>query len=324
MEVKHSPDVPAGLMDGVTGMTVRLLWPATDDEASYTLQLVEIAPGAVTPPLQYIYRHEIYVLSGEGSLQGKSQEYTLVPDDTIFIPPHEEHQFSNTYTELFRFLSVIPHPGTPLEITAQVSLYPLRQPALAPEIEEALEILRHHGLKVTPGPMSSLVAGESTDIFYALQRAFGSAAKRGEVVMVTTFSNACPAVDTLESKAPSFKPIGFVRNEFAEPTEPNTLKSSSSQIVIEPGLIDGLTGLSPGSKMLVIFYFHKSEGYELLQHPRGDRTRPQRGVFALHSPHRPNPIGVTEVELLKVQDNVLTVRGLDAIDGTPVLDLKSA
>jgi tRNA-Thr(GGU) m(6)t(6)A37 methyltransferase TsaA len=324
MEVKHSPDVPAGLMDGVTGVTVRLLWPTTDDGASYILQLVEVAPGAVTPPLQYAYRHEIYVLSGEGILRGKSQEYTLVPDDTIFIQPHEEHQFSNTYTELFRFLSVIPHPGMPLEITAQVSLYPLRQPALAPEIDEALEILRQHDLQVTPGPMSSLVAGDSTDIFYALQRAFESAAKRGEVVMVTTFSNACPAVDVVESKDPSFKPIGVVRNEFSEPTNPDMLKAAKSRIVIEPDLVDGLTGLSSGSKVLVIFYFHKSEGYELLQHPRGDQTRPLRGVFALHSPHRPNPIGITEVELLEVQDNVLTVRGLDAIDGTPVLDLKSA
>jgi tRNA-Thr(GGU) m(6)t(6)A37 methyltransferase TsaA len=324
MEVKHSPGVPADLMDGAAGVTIRWLWPATDDRLSYGLQLVEVAPGAVTPHFQYAHQHEVYILSGQGILRGKSQEHALAADDTIFFKPHEEHQFSNTGVEPFRFLCVIPHSATPLEITAQVSLYPLRQPALAPEIEEALEILRQHDLQVTSGTMSSLVAGDSADIFSALQRAFESAAKRGEVVMVTTVSNACPAVNAVESKDPSFKPIGIVRNKFSEPTNPDILKASTSRIEIEPELMDGLTGLSSGSKVLVIFYFHKSEGYELLQHPRGDQTRPLRGVFALHSPHRPNPIGVTEVELLEVQDNVLTVRGLDAIDGTPVLDLKSA
>ena len=74
--------------------------------------------------------------------------------------------------------------------------------------------------------------------------------------------------------------------------------------------------------LLVVFVFHRSEGHELLQHPRGDRSRPKRGVFALRSPNRPNPIGVTEVELIAIEGSILTVRGLDAIDGTPVLDLK--
>jgi tRNA (Thr-GGU) A37 N-methylase len=72
------------------------------------------------------------------------------------------------------------------------------------------------------------------------------------------------------------------------------------------------------------FYFHRSAGYELSQHPRGDRTRPKRGVFTLRSPRRPNPIGVTVVDLLGVEGNVLRVRGLDACNGTPILDLKLA
>ena len=73
---------------------------------------------------------------------------------------------------------------------------------------------------------------------------------------------------------------------------------------------------------MVVFSLHQSQGYDLLQHPRGDRTQPKRGVFALRSPNRLNPIGVTEVDLLDFDDNVLTVRGLEAIDGTPVLDIK--
>ena len=62
----------------------------------------------------------------------------------------------------------------------------------------------------------------------------------------------------------------------------------------------------------------------MLQHPRGDKSRPKRGVFALRSPYRPNHIGLTEVELLAINGNVLSVRGLDAINETPVLDLKPA
>ncbi len=73
---------------------------------------------------------------------------------------------------------------------------------------------------------------------------------------------------------------------------------------------------------MVIFHFHKAEGYDLHQHPRKDLERPKRGVFALRSPRRPNPIGVTIVNIKEIKDNVLYVEGLDAINGTPVIDLK--
>ncbi|MGD2154797.1 MAG: TrmO family methyltransferase [Gemmatimonadales bacterium] len=122
----------------------------------------------------------------------------------------------------------------------------------------------------------------------------------------------------------TYSPIGRVENEFDEPASPETLRAAVSRVVIEPALADGLTGLEPGGNVMVVFYFHRSAGYELLQHPRGDAARPKRGVFALCSPHRPNPIGVTVAELLAVEGNVLEVRGLDAINGTPVLDLKPA
>jgi len=60
----------------------------------------------------------------------------------------------------------------------------------------------------------------------------------------------------------------------------------------------------------------------LLQHPRGETDRPARGVFTIRSPHRPNPIGVTAVKVLEVREGELVVEGLDAWDGTPVLDIK--
>ena len=121
-----------------------------------------------------------------------------------------------------------------------------------------------------------------------------------------------------------FHAIGHVENDYPLPVDPDTLRASHSRIVVDPELVPGLTGLEPGMGVLVIFVFHLAEGFEMLQHPRGDRSRPERGVFALRSPNRPNSIGVTEVELRSIEGNVLTVTGLDAIHGTPVLDLKPA
>lgn len=119
-------------------------------------------------------------------------------------------------------------------------------------------------------------------------------------------------------------PIGRVENGFDEPTSPEVLRAATSCVVLDPPLAEGLTGLEPGTQVMVVFVFDRAAGYELLQHPRGDRARPKRGVFALRSPHRPNPVGVTVVELVRTEGNVLAVRGLDAINGTPVLDIKPA
>ena len=77
-------------------------------------------------------------------------------------------------------------------IAAQVSLYPLRQEALSPAIDEALQISRDHGLDVESGAMSTTITGDAAAIFAALQEAFLRATEQGEVVLVATFSNACP------------------------------------------------------------------------------------------------------------------------------------
>jgi tRNA-Thr(GGU) m(6)t(6)A37 methyltransferase TsaA len=121
-----------------------------------------------------------------------------------------------------------------------------------------------------------------------------------------------------------YRAIGHVENAFDGPAAPEKIRSVESRIVLDPALTEGLKGLRPGQRIMVVFYFHRSQGFDLLQHPQGDRSRPRRGVFALRSPRRPNPIGVTVVELVAVEENVLRVRGLDAINGTPVLDLKPA
>jgi tRNA-Thr(GGU) m(6)t(6)A37 methyltransferase TsaA len=206
-------------------------------------------------------------------------------------------------------------------ISAQVSLYPLGQEDLRPAIHEALNIFQQNSLDVYPGSMSTLIVGNEEAIFTALQMTFRRASEQGRVIMSVTFSNACP-IKEKDSNTITFKAIGYVQNTFSEPAAPDKIRESESQIILNPDLSDGLQGFEPGAQVAVIFHFHHSEGYELHQHPRGDQSRPKRGVFSLRSPRRPNPIGMTVVDLIEIKDNVLRVRGLDAINGTPVLDLK--
>ena len=120
----------------------------------------------------------------------------------------------------------------------------------------------------------------------------------------------------------SVRAIGHVESGIDTAAPVDSVASVESRIVLDPSMVDGVLGLKPGRRITVVYWFHRSVGYELLQHPRGDRNRPKRGVFALRSPHRPNPIGITRVQLVSIEKNVLLVRGLDAMDGTPILDLK--
>ena len=122
----------------------------------------------------------------------------------------------------------------------------------------------------------------------------------------------------------TIKPIGHVENQFDAPTQGDLIREGESRLVIKSELVDGLDGIEAGQEIVILFYFHLAapEGYSLRQHPRGDRSRPERGVFALRSPYRPNHIGVTTVEVVTCEGNTLTVTGLDAINQTPVLDIK--
>ena len=119
------------------------------------------------------------------------------------------------------------------------------------------------------------------------------------------------------------KPIGFVRTR-ARGKEVRD-KSNVSEIVLRGDLAEALDGIEDFSHLFVIFWMHEISNEErrtMKVHPRGRGDTPLLGVFATRTSHRPNPIGLTLVELLEVEGNVLTVRGLDAFDGTPVLDIK--
>jgi tRNA-Thr(GGU) m(6)t(6)A37 methyltransferase TsaA len=100
-----------------------------------------------------------------------------------------------------------------------------------------------------------------------------------------------------------------------------------SEIEIYPRFSPGLKGIEKNSYIWVVFWMHKlSEAdREILEaHPMGDRTKEKRGVFALRSPMRPNPMGLTKVKLMERRDNILLVSGLDAFEDSPILDIKPA
>jgi tRNA-Thr(GGU) m(6)t(6)A37 methyltransferase TsaA len=99
----------------------------------------------------------------------------------------------------------------------------------------------------------------------------------------------------------------------------------NSDIIIRTKYEYGLKGIEEFSHLNIVFWMnriHEKERKDLKVRPRGRSDMPLIGVFATRSPHRPNPIGLTLVELIRKKRNILTVKGLDAINGTPILDLK--
>ena len=118
-------------------------------------------------------------------------------------------------------------------------------------------------------------------------------------------------------------PIGYVKTQAVG--EEVKDKSRTSQIVLRDNLVEALDGITGFSHLFVLFWLSQIPDEQRMimkVHPRGRIDMPLLGVFATRTNLRPNPIGLTLVELLKVEGNTLTVRGLDAFDGTPILDVK--
>jgi tRNA (adenine37-N6)-methyltransferase len=120
------------------------------------------------------------------------------------------------------------------------------------------------------------------------------------------------------------EPIGVVSNSVTGARDEGW-GSVVSEIRLRPELADGLKGLADFSHAVVVFVLDRA-GFDaashLVRHPRERPDMPSLGIFAQRGRHRPNRIGVTTVAVERVDDGVLTVRGLDALDGTPVLDVK--
>jgi tRNA-Thr(GGU) m(6)t(6)A37 methyltransferase TsaA len=120
------------------------------------------------------------------------------------------------------------------------------------------------------------------------------------------------------------EPIGFVRSPYTStkdvPKGLGAKHAAEGVLDVRPQFETGLTDIEGFSHLIVLWVFDRSQGFELLGTPPSD-DRPH-GVFATRSPRRPNPIGLTVVELVRREGHVLHVKGVDMLDGTPMLDIK--
>jgi tRNA-Thr(GGU) m(6)t(6)A37 methyltransferase TsaA len=91
---------------------------------------------------------------------------------------------------------------------------------------------------------------------------------------------------------------------------------------LDPGVLPALDGTAPGDELIVITWLDRARRDVLRVHPRGDQSRPEQGVFSTRSPHRPNPIGLHRVRVSAVENAGVHVHGLEAVAGTPILDIK--
>ena len=122
----------------------------------------------------------------------------------------------------------------------------------------------------------------------------------------------------------NFKPIGFIHSPFTQledmPIQPSAAKGIKGNIVVNEEYVDGLCDLDGFSHIYLLYHLHLSRSFNLKVKPFLDDQ--QRGVFSTRAPNRPNPIGLSIVKLLKIENNFLEIENVDIIDGTPLLDIK--
>jgi len=121
------------------------------------------------------------------------------------------------------------------------------------------------------------------------------------------------------------RPIGFVESPLTElQAAPRQGDEGSPDcwLILNPDVRPALDGLRAGDDIVVITWLHLADRTVLQVHPRSDTSRPMRGVFATRSQHRPNPLGVHVVTILGVDNLRMRVHGLEAVDGTPIVDIK--
>lgn len=122
----------------------------------------------------------------------------------------------------------------------------------------------------------------------------------------------CVAIGTVESTLTGRK---------GAPRQPDE-GAPEAWLVFEAKVLDGLRSISVGDRVIVITWLDRADRSVLAVHPRGDVSRPTEGVFSTRSPDRPNPIGLHEVEITEVDGTRIRVRCLEALNGTPILDVK--
>jgi tRNA-Thr(GGU) m(6)t(6)A37 methyltransferase TsaA len=123
----------------------------------------------------------------------------------------------------------------------------------------------------------------------------------------------------------AIRPIGTVESPLTDPASaPNQGDEGAPDawLVFEPAVLEALDGIRAGDEVIVLTWLDRARRDVLRVHPRGDVSRAQQGVFSTRSPHRPNPIGLHRVEIASIAGPRVRVRNLEAMDGTPIVDVK--
>ncbi|MCE3286658.1 MAG: hypothetical protein K0S64_264 [Gaiellaceae bacterium] len=123
----------------------------------------------------------------------------------------------------------------------------------------------------------------------------------------------------------ALRPMGVVRSSLVRREDaPRQGREGApdARILLEPAYADALHGIRVGDRLVLVTWLHEADRTVLQVHPRDDLTRPLTGVFATRSSDRPNPLGLHEVTVLGIEGLELVVGPLEAIDGTPVVDIK--
>jgi tRNA-Thr(GGU) m(6)t(6)A37 methyltransferase TsaA len=121
------------------------------------------------------------------------------------------------------------------------------------------------------------------------------------------------------------RPIGRVESPLvstADAPRQGDEGGPEAYLILDSDVQAGLNGIATGADLIVLTWLHRADRTTLTVHPRGDVSRPEQGVFSTRSPSRPNPIGLHRVRVLGIDEARLHVSGLEAIDGTPIIDLK--
>jgi tRNA-Thr(GGU) m(6)t(6)A37 methyltransferase TsaA len=121
------------------------------------------------------------------------------------------------------------------------------------------------------------------------------------------------------------EPIGWIRSELKNTKDAPrfyTEGAPNARLELNASLWDAMDGIKVGDDIVIITWLHLANRETLKVHPRGDLGRPKRGVFSTRSPHRPNPLGLHRAKVLAIDKNIVSIGPIEAIDGTPVVDIK--
>ena len=119
----------------------------------------------------------------------------------------------------------------------------------------------------------------------------------------------------------NLKPIGFVKNNIKEPRFCN-FANEISEIILDEKFTELLNGIDDYSHVIIVYWMDRIKDYVTTHRPQGNPNVPVVGIFACRCPQRPNPIGMTTVKLIEHRKNKIKVKGLDILNGTPIIDIK--